>query len=196
MPGKQMAIDADLGAGIIDEREAKRRREEISRLADFHGAMDGSSKFVKGDAIAAIVITMVNVVGGIFVGVAQRGLPIGKAAATYTILTVGDGLVSQVPALVTSIAAGFMVTAAGQESKIGTLVTSQLGAHPRAMYMTAGVLGAFALVPGLPMLPFLVLAGGTAAVGRAAEQAQARQLALVEAEETPRSRRPRPRPTR
>ncbi len=180
MPGKQMAIDADLGAGLIDEKEAKRRREEIAKLADFHGAMDGSSKFVKGDAIAAIVITLINVVGGIFVGVVQRGIPIGKAAATYTILTVGDGLVSQVPALVTSIAAGLMVTAAGQENKIGTVITGQLGAHPRAMYMTAGVLATFAIIPGLPMLPFIVLAGGTALVGRAAAQAQAREVALVE----------------
>jgi flagellar biosynthesis protein FlhA len=180
MPGKQMAIDADLGAGLIDEKEAKRRREEIAKLADFHGAMDGSSKFVKGDAVAAIVITIINVVGGIVVGVMQRGLPIGKAAATYTILSVGDGLVSQVPALVTSIAAGLMVTAAGQEKRIGTMITGQLGAHPGAMYMTAGVLATFAVIPGLPMLPFLVLAGGTALVGRSAAQAQAREQALVE----------------
>jgi flagellar biosynthesis protein FlhA len=184
MPGKQMAIDADLGAGLIDEREAKRRREEISRLADFHGAMDGSSKFVKGDAIAAIVITMINVVGGIFVGVVQRGIPIGKAAATYTILTVGDGLVSQVPALVTSVAAGFMVTAAGQEKKIGSLISGQLGAHPQALYMTAGVLGGFALVPGLPVVPFLLLAGGTAWVGRSAARAQTARAAEVEAAES------------
>jgi len=180
MPGKQMAIDADLGAGLIDEKEAKRRREEIAKLADFHGAMDGSSKFVKGDAIAAIVITLVNVVGGIVVGVAQRGLPLSKAAATYTILSVGDGMVSQVPALITSVAAGLMVTAAGQEQRIGTMITGQLGAHPRALYMTAGVLATFAVIPGLPMLPFLVLAGGTALVGRSAAQARARAEALVE----------------
>jgi flagellar biosynthesis protein FlhA len=181
MPGKQMAIDADLGAGLIDEKEARRRREEISRQADFFGAMDGSSKFVKGDAIAAILITIINIVGGIFIGVVQRGLPFAQAAADYTLLTVGDGLVSQVPALITSTAAGIMVTAAGGNQRVGTVVTAQLGAHPRALYMTAGVLGAFALIPGLPMLPFMVLALGTAALGRAADRAIAARA--VEAEE-------------
>jgi flagellar biosynthesis protein FlhA len=184
MPGKQMAIDADLGAGLIDEKEARRRREEISRSADFFGAMDGSSKFVKGDAIAAILITFINIVGGIFIGVVQRGLPFAKAAADYTILTVGDGLVSQVPALITSTAAGIMVTAAGGNQRVGTVVSEQLGAHPRALYMTAGVLGVFAIIPGLPMLPFLALAGGAAALGRAAENATARSLATAEAIES------------
>jgi flagellar biosynthesis protein FlhA len=182
MPGKQMAIDADLGAGLIDEKEARRRREEISRSADFFGAMDGSSKFVKGDAIAAILITFINIVGGIFIGVVQRGLPFAKAAADYTILTVGDGLVSQIPALITSTAAGIMVTAAGgSNQRVGTVVTEQLGAHPRALYMAAGVLGVFALIPGLPMLPFVALAGGTAALGRAAAKAGATRLAAAEA---------------
>jgi flagellar biosynthesis protein FlhA len=180
MPGKQMAIDADLGAGLIDEKEARKRREEISRLADFHGAMDGSSKFVKGDAIAAILITGINIVGGIFIGVIQRGLPIGKAAGTYTILTVGDGLASQIPALITSTAAGLMVTAAGQDARIGTVISRQLGAHPRAMYLTAGVLGAFSLVPGLPMIPFLALAGGVVALGRVSQKAETQKLALAE----------------
>src|SRR5689334_10170661 len=146
MPGKQMAIDADLGAGLIDEKQAKKRREEIAKQADFYGAMDGSSKFVKGDAIAALLITFINIIGGIFIGVIQRGMPIGKAAATYTILTVGDGLVSQVPALITSTAAGLMVTSAGQDARIGAVVTGQLGAHPRAMFMTAGVLAVFAII--------------------------------------------------
>ncbi|AHG87741.1 flagellar biosynthesis protein FlhA [Gemmatirosa kalamazoonensis] len=180
MPGKQMAIDADLGAGLIDEKEAKRRREEIAKQADFFGAMDGSSKFVKGDAIAALLITAINIVGGIFIGVVQRGLPIGKAAATYTILTVGDGLVSQVPALITSTAAGLMVTAAGQDARIGNVVTSQLGAHPKALFMASGVLAVFALVPGLPMFPFLALAGGTAALGRLSQSAQRSRLAAAE----------------
>jgi flagellar biosynthesis protein FlhA len=173
MPGKQMAIDADLGAGLIDEKEARRRREEISRQADFFGAMDGSSKFVKGDAIAAILITFINVVGGIFIGVVQRGMPFTKAAADYTILTVGDGLVSQVPALITSTAAGIMVTAAGGNQRVGVVVSSQLGAHPKALYMSAGVLAVFALIPGLPMLPFVALAAGTAALGRASQKAVA-----------------------
>jgi flagellar biosynthesis protein FlhA len=175
-----MAIDADLGAGLIDEKEAKRRREEIAKQADFYGAMDGSSKFVKGDAIAALLITGINIVGGIFIGVVQRGLPISKAAATYTVLTVGDGLVSQVPALITSTAAGLMVTAAGQDNKIGAVVTGQLGAHPRAMYIASGVLGVFALVPGLPMFPFLTLAGGTFALGRMSATAVAKKLAAAE----------------
>ncbi len=181
MPGKQMAIDADLGAGLIDEKEARRRREEIARSADFFGAMDGSSKFVKGDAIAAILITFINIVGGIFIGVVQRGLPFSKAAADYTILTVGDGLVSQVPALITSTAAGIMVTAAGGNQRVGTVVGEQLGAHPRSLYMTAGVLGVFALIPGLPMLPFLALAGGAAALGRAAAKALANKVTEAEA---------------
>ena len=180
MPGKQMAIDADLGAGLIDEKEAKRRREEISRSADFFGAMDGSSKFVKGDAIAAILITFINVVGGIFIGVIQRGLPIGKAASTYVILTVGDGLVSQVPALITSTAAGIMVTAAGDNRRVGVVISGQLGAHPKALFITAGVLGTFAIVPGIPMLPFVALAGGTAMLGRLAQQAEARRVAVAE----------------
>ncbi|MBV9880921.1 MAG: flagellar biosynthesis protein FlhA [Gemmatirosa sp.] len=180
MPGKQMAIDADLGAGLIDEKEAKRRREVISKQADFYGAMDGSSKFVKGDAIAALLITFINIIGGVFIGVVQRGLPVGKAAATYTILTVGDGLVSQVPALITSTAAGLMVTAAGQDARIGAVISGQLGAHPRAMYMTSGVLAIFALVPGLPMFPFLALAGGAAALGRMSSTATKKKIAEAE----------------
>src|SRR5690606_26663963 len=113
MPGKQMAIDADLNAGLIDEGEARKRREEISRQADFYGAMDGSSKFVKGDAVAGLLITAINVIGGIFIGVIQRGMPIGEAAASYTMLTIGDGLVTQIPALIVSTASGIMVTNAG-----------------------------------------------------------------------------------
>jgi flagellar biosynthesis protein FlhA len=180
MPGKQMAIDADLGAGMIDEKEAKRRREAISKAADFYGAMDGSSKFVKGDAIAALLITFINVIGGVFIGVVQRGMPIGKAAATYTILTVGDGLVSQVPALITSTAAGMMVTAAGQDARIGAVISGQLGAHPKALYMTAGVLAVFALIPGLPMFPFIALASGAALLGRVSSKAAANRIALAE----------------
>ena len=186
MPGKQMAIDADLAAGLIDEKQARTRRDEIARQADFYGAMDGSSKFVKGDAIAALLITGINVVGGIFIGVVQRGIPLSKAAATYTILTVGDGLVSQIPALITSTAAGLMVTAAGGDARMGVVISRQLGAHPRAMYLTAGVLGAFALVPGLPMLPFVLMAGGAWAIGRASARAEGRRAtALVELEQAP-----------
>jgi flagellar biosynthesis protein FlhA len=176
MPGKQMAVDADLSAGLIDEGEARRRREEITQLADFYGAMDGASKFVKGDAIAGLLITVINIVGGIFIGVVQRGLPIQKALADYTILTVGDGLVSQVPALIISTAAGLMVTSAsGAGMRMGTALTSQLGAHPRAMWISAGVLGAFALVPGLPSFPFLALGAVTGVLARVATDGEKRR---------------------
>lgn len=183
MPGKQMAIDADLGAGLIDEAEARRRREEISRAADFYGAMDGSGKFVKGDAIAGLVITAINLVGGFFIGVVQRGMPFDRALSQYTILTVGDGLVSQIPALVVSTAAGIMVTNAGGGTRMGPTLASQLSAHPRALWITAGVLTTFGLAPGLPMLPFLALGGGTALLARAAAAAEkARVLRAEEVE--------------
>ena len=167
MPGKQMAIDADLSAGLIDEREARRRRDEIARQADFYGAMDGASKFVKGDAIAGLLITAINIVGGIVVGVLQRGMPMSRAASTYTLLTVGDGLVTQIPALIVSTAAGIMVTRASGGARMGAQVAAQLG-NSRALAMAAGVLGAFGLVPGLPALPFMVLAALMAVAARAA----------------------------
>jgi len=179
MPGKQMAIDADLSAGLIDEKEARQRRDEIARTADFYGAMDGASKYVKGDAILAILVVIVNVLGGIFIGVVQRGMPIGKAASTYTILTVGDGLVSQVPALIISTAAGLMVTAATGTDKMGTVLSTQLGMHPRAMWIVAGVLGSFAIIPGLPMFPFLVMAIGAAFLANVAGKAETRRLELA-----------------
>ena len=172
MPGKQMAIDADLNAGLIDEATARKRREDISRQADFYGAMDGSSKFVKGDAIAGLLITGINILGGIFIGVVQRGLPFGRALTDYTILTVGDGLVSQIPALVVSTAAGIMVTHASGGLRMGSALTSQLGAHPKAMWISSGVLATFGLVPGLPTLPFLALSGGAALLARAAGSAE------------------------
>ena len=177
MPGKQMAIDADLSAGLIDEKEARRRRSEISRQADFYGAMDGSSKFVKGDAIAGLLITAINIVGGIFIGAFQRGLPIGQALSQYTILTVGDGLVTQIPALIISTAAGIMVTHASSGTRMGVTLAKQLSAHPRAMFMAGGVLAAFGLVPGLPKIPFLVLGAAIAAVGRAAAKAETQRVA-------------------
>src|ERR1044071_316082 len=145
MPGKQMAIDADLSAGLIDEKQARKRREEIARQADFYGAMDGSSKFVKGDAIAGLLITAINIVGGIFIGAFQKGLPIGQALSQYTILTVGDGLVTQIPALIISTAAGFMVTHAAGGTRMGPMLANQLGAHPRAMTMAGAVLASFGL---------------------------------------------------
>ena len=189
MPGKQMAIDADLGAGLIDENQARRRREEITRAADFYGAMDGSSKFVKGDAIAGLLITGINIVGGIFIGVVQRGLPIGRAVSEYTILTVGDGLVSQIPALVVSTAAGIMVTHASGGVQMGAALATQLGGHPKAMWIASGVLVSFGLVPGLPAIPFLTLGGGAALLARVAgtaeqkreEEARAAEVAQIEA---------------
>ncbi len=183
MPGKQMAIDADLSAGLIDEKQARKRREEISRQADFYGAMDGSSKFVKGDAIAGLLITAINIVGGIFIGAFQRGLPIGQALSQYTILTVGDGLVTQVPALIISTAAGIMVTHASAGKRMGAMLATQLGAQPRAMYIAGGVLGVFGLIPGLPKIPFFALSAGLAALGRVAAEAEKTRVKQVAAAE-------------
>jgi flagellar biosynthesis protein FlhA len=183
MPGKQMAIDADLSAGLIDEKQARKRREEISKQADFYGAMDGSSKFVKGDAIAGLLITAINIVGGIFIGAFQRGLPISQALSQYTILTVGDGLVSQIPALIISTAAGIMVTHAAGGSKMGDTLAMQLSAHPRSMTIAGTVLGSFGLVPGLPKLPFFLLGAGLATLGRTAAKAQKKRIELEKAAE-------------
>jgi flagellar biosynthesis protein FlhA len=191
MPGKQMAIDADLNAGLIDETDARRRREEISRQADFYGAMDGSSKFVKGDAIAALIITFINIIGGIFIGVVQKGLPFSQAVSTYTILTVGEGLVSQIPSLVVSTAAGIMVTHSAGSTQMGSVVASQMTRHPRAMWIAAGVLALFSVVPGLPMLPFLTLAGILAMLARAASVAEKKRAAsAVQALATPKAESP------
>ncbi len=178
MPGKQMAIDADLSAGLIDEKEARIRRDEISRTADFYGAMDGASKYVKGDAVLGILVVAVNILGGIFIGVVQKGMPLAKAGSTYTLLTVGDGLVSQVPALIISTAAGLMVTSATGTDRMGVVLSKQLGSHPRAMWIAAVVLASFGLVPGLPLFPFFALAGGAAFLARLAGQAETRRDAL------------------
>jgi flagellar biosynthesis protein FlhA len=177
MPGKQMAIDADLSAGLIDEKEARRRREEVANAADFYGAMDGSSKFVKGDAIAGLLITFINILGGFFIGVVQRHLGVTQALSQYTILTVGEGLVAQIPALIISTAAGIVVTHSAGGGKMGTNVANQLGAHPRAMYIAGSVLGIFGLIPGLPKLPFFVLGGAIALLGRAADQGAKKRVA-------------------
>jgi flagellar biosynthesis protein FlhA len=157
MPGKQMSIDADLNAGLIDDEEARARRREISREADFYGAMDGASKFVRGDAIAGVIITLINIVGGLAIGVLQNNMSFADASQTYTLLTVGDGLVSQIPALIVSTAAGIVVSGAGSESNLGREVISQLIYQPRAIAMAAAVLFGFGLVPGLPAIPFMVL---------------------------------------
>lgn len=159
MPGKQMSIDADLNAGLIDDQEAKNRRALIGREADFYGAMDGAGKFVKGDAIAGLVITIINIVGGLAIGVVQQGMNFADAARTYTLLTVGDGLVSQIPALIVATAAGIVVSSAGSESNLGKNISSQIMVQPRAIGIAAGVLFSFGLVPGLPTAPFLLLSG-------------------------------------
>ena len=165
MPGKQMSIDADLNSGLIDEAQARARRLEISAEADFYGSMDGASKFVRGDAVAGLVITILNIVGGFIIGVAQHGMPLGEAARTYTRLTVGDGLVSQIPALIISTAAGLVVTRTATESSFGEDLTSQMLHSPRAIFLTSGVLFLLGFTPGLPMLPFLILGTAMGSLG-------------------------------
>ncbi len=175
MPGKQMAIDADLSAGLIDEQAARTRRERVSQQADFFGSMDGASKFVKGDAIAALLITGINIIGGIVIGVMQKGLPLAAAANKYVMLTVGEGLVSQIPALIISVAAGLMVTnSANNGNGMGDVITGQLARQPRAMWIAAGVMGSFGLMPGLPALPFFALAGTMAFIARSASAMEVR----------------------
>ena len=157
MPGKQMAIDADLNAGLINDKEARQRRKEIAQEADFYGAMDGSSKFVRGDAVAAVVITLVNILGGLTIGVLQQGMTVAAAAQTYTLLTVGEGLVAQVPALIVSTAAGIVITRAASEVNLGFEITRQVLISPKAIGTASGILLAMGLVPGLPHLAFLAL---------------------------------------
>ncbi len=160
MPGKQMAIDADLNSGLIDDKEARRRRAEVTAEADFYGSMDGASKFVKGDAIAAIVITFVNLIGGLALGIVQHHLSFSDALSTYSLLSIGDGLVSQIPALLPSVATGLIVTRASSSTDLGTSVAQQLGGHRRALQIAGGAALALCIVPGLPKLPFLVVGAG------------------------------------
>ena len=164
MPGKQMAIDADLNQGVIDDAEARIRRITVQRESDFYGAMDGASKFVKGDAIAGIVIMLINLVGGLAIGVFQEGMPLMEAVRNYTMLTVGDGLVSQVPALIVSAAAGVVVSRAGAGDSLSSELRDQVILQPRAMGMVSGMLGVMAVVPGLPFVPFAALAAGAGLV--------------------------------
>ncbi|MCX7866154.1 MAG: flagellar biosynthesis protein FlhA [Limisphaera sp.] len=161
LPGKQMAIDAELNAGLINEAEARRRRRQVEEEADFYGAMDGASKFVRGDAIAAVLITLINILGGFAIGILQKGMTMAEALQRYTILSIGDGLVSQVPALITSTAAGVLITRATARSSLGHELGRQLLFYPRALTILAVMLGFMALVPGLPMLPFLAMAAVT-----------------------------------
>jgi flagellar biosynthesis protein FlhA len=172
MPGKQMSIDADLNAGLITDADARQRRRDIEREADFYGAMDGASKFVKGDAIAGIIITLINILGGLVIGVLQKNMALQAALQRYSLLTVGDGLVSQIPALLISTATGIIITRAASEANMGEDLTVQLLRQPRVLASSAGVLLLFALVPGLPTLPFLLLAGGMGAMAYGIDRAQ------------------------
>ncbi|WP_109806387.1 flagellar biosynthesis protein FlhA [Sphingosinithalassobacter portus] len=158
MPGKQMAIDADLSAGMIDEEQAKARRAEVEAESGFYGAMDGASKFVKGDAIAGLLITAINIVVGLGIGVISHGVPLGEAFQTYTVLTAGDGLVSQIPALIVSVAAGLLVSKGGLKTRAGTALGDQLGRYPKAFGMVSFLMGGLALMPGLPFIPFASIA--------------------------------------
>ncbi|HOI67363.1 MAG TPA: FHIPEP family type III secretion protein, partial [Thiomonas arsenitoxydans] len=190
MPGKQMAIDADLNAGLIDQEEARKRRADVAQEADFYGAMDGASKFVRGDAVAAILILFINLIGGLIIGVFMHGLGLGEAAQNYTLLSIGDALVSQIPALVISMAAGIVISNVSTGQDVGRQLVSQLFNQPRVLAITAGILGLVGLVPGMPHLAFL---GAAAVLGgvlwwqlkkqkQAAAQAQAAPAAAAPAE--------------
>jgi flagellar biosynthesis protein FlhA len=187
MPGKQMAIDADMGAGLIDEDEARRRRKELEDESAFFGAMDGASKFVRGDAVAGLIITLINVIGGILIGVVQRGMGVGDAFNVFTSLTIGDGLVSQIPALVVSLAAGLIVTKGGTRGAANEAVFDQLSNFPKALYMAAMLLFGIGLLPGFPLLVFALLAAAMVGLGvviqrGAAEAAEAKAQADAEAQ--------------
>ena len=178
MPGKQMAIDADLNAGLIGEDEAKRRRSEIANEADFYGSMDGASKFVRGDAVAGIIIVAINIIGGLIVGVLQHNLDIGTAAKNYTLLTIGDGLVAQIPALLISIAAGMVVTRVGDGQDISDQFMSQMFSNARALGITAGILGVMGLVPGMPHLVFLLLSLAIGALSWSVHRRQRQEIEM------------------
>ena len=174
MPGKQMAIDADLNAGLIGEDEARKRRTEIAQEADFYGAMDGASKFVRGDAVAGIIIVLINIVGGLIIGVLQHDLDIATAARYYTLLTIGDGLVAQIPALVISTAAGLVVSRVATDENIGQQLTRQLFKQPQVIMLTAAIIGAMGLIPGMPHFAFLLLAGAMGGLAYYLSQAEDR----------------------
>ncbi|NMG02434.1 FHIPEP family type III secretion protein, partial [Azoarcus taiwanensis] len=157
MPGKQMAIDADLNAGLVDENEAKRRRKEVAQESDFYGAMDGASKFVRGDAVAGILILLINIIGGLVVGTTQHGMSMGQATETYVLLTIGDGLVAQIPALIISVAAGLVVSRVGDEGDVGGLVINQVFSKPQIMLVTGGIVGVLGLIPGMPNFVFILI---------------------------------------
>jgi len=182
MPGKQMAIDADLAAGLINEAEARARRSRISQESEFYGAMDGASKFVRGDAIAGIIILVINILGGLFVGVMQHEMAVGEAGRTYTLLTIGDGLVAQIPALIISVAAGLVVSRVGDEGDIGGLVIAQVFSNPTVMTLTAIIIGVLGLIPGMPNLVFLLIAACLGALAWLRRQRVAEEVAAARPE--------------
>jgi flagellar biosynthesis protein FlhA len=195
MPGKQMAIDADLSAGLIDENQARRRRTKLEDESNFFGSMDGASKFVRGDAIAGLLVVFINVIGGIIIGVAQMGMSFGDAAQSYTMLTVGDGLVSQIPALIVSTAAGLLVSKSGVKGAADKALGKQLAHYPKALGMSAVVMTGLALLPGIPMLPFLGLAAGAGLLARYVDkQAKARAELNLDEDGRPQETTP-PEPT-
>lgn len=183
MPGKQMAIDADLNAGLIDQDEARRRREEVASEADFYGSMDGASKFVRGDAIAGIMITLINVIGGLSIGVAQHGMGFGDAAQVYALLTIGDGLVAQIPSLVLSTAAGIIVTRVASSENMSEQVMGQLLSNPKVLAVTAGVLALLGMIPGMPNFPFLLLASATGGAAWWRSRQQQEEVQQLEAQQ-------------
>jgi flagellar biosynthesis protein FlhA len=180
MPGKQMAIDADLSAGLVDEKEARRRRRTLEDESGFFGAMDGASKFVRGDAIAGLLVLLINVIGGMVIGIMQQGLSFAEAGHAYTLLSVGDGLVTQVPALIVSIAAGLLVSKAGVSGAADKALLSQFSGYPKALGMSAAVMLVMALLPGIPMIPFLALGGGTTSLAYVIDRRR-KQSAAVDA---------------
>src|ERR1700742_1578203 len=182
MPGKQMAIAADLSAGLVNKKKAKIRRKTIEAESNFFGAMDGASKFVRGDAIAGLLIVGINVIGGIIIGVAQKGMSFGDATQTFTLLTVGDGLVSQMPALIVSTAAGLMVSKAGVEGATDKALMGQLSFYPQALGMAAAVMGVVALLPGMPTLVFAGLSAGTGSLAWMARKKKDARIAEAAAE--------------
>jgi flagellar biosynthesis protein FlhA len=185
MPGKQMSIDADLNAGLIDEQEAKARREKINKEADFYGAMDGASKFVRGDAVAGLIITVINIIGGFIIGIVQLGMSFPEALQTYTILTVGDGLVSQIPAIIISTSAGIVVTKASSDSHLTLDLRKQFLANPKVLYLTALILLLFGVTPGLPAFPFMTLAGMVGLAAWASGKGAPGEAEVLEEPETP-----------
>jgi flagellar biosynthesis protein FlhA len=192
MPGKQMSIDADLNAGLIDDSEARRRRAEIASEAEFYGAMDGASKFVRGDAIAGIIITLINIIGGLIIGVVQMNLDFSTAVQNYTLLTIGDGLVSQIPAVIISTGAGILVSRAAAEGGLGMELIKQFGFQPKALILASVIIFLFALAPGMPFLPFTILAVGVFLLARAVVSMKGKTAEKEDSEESDTAERATP----